>query len=191
MNLALLSIGVLGFGLYKLMRETDASIRQDERDALEVLYRDRPTPSDVTPFVPRPAKPTLDALYRKYGERHGIDWRLLKAIAIQESSENVSAIGGMGEVGLMQVLCIPDASGYCTAKFNVQDWGPPKAVELEDADYNLHIATQILRWNLDYAGGDMREALAIYNGGLENPQYGYAAQVLGRYAGLGGSQAIV
>lgn len=131
-----------------------------------------------------PVTQSLDDIYKKYAAMHGIDWRLLKAIAIQESSERTHVHGPAGEIGLMQVLCIPNASGQCTARFNVKDWPPKHYTDLYDADYNVHIAAQIFRWNLDYAKGDIREALAIYNGGLNHPQFGYAAEVMSRYNNL-------
>jgi soluble lytic murein transglycosylase-like protein len=47
---------------------------------------------------------TFDSIYQKWSEALGIDWKLVKAVAITESSEDPSAIGDNGNsFGLMQV----------------------------------------------------------------------------------------
>ena len=43
-------------------------------------------------------------LFRKYGEKYGLDWRLLAAVAYQESRLNPRCRSSRGAVGLMQVL---------------------------------------------------------------------------------------
>lgn len=160
------------------------SARPDEPDRLPVdAARLLTPPARVLPlFGPPAAQPelSLDELYRKHGDRHGIDWRLLKAIAIQESDENPNAVGPVGERGIMQILCRPDSEGVCTAPFNLPGW-PDTESQLFDADHNIERGAQILRWNIDYTGGDIRRALAIYNGGLANPNFAYAASVIGRW----------
>lgn len=125
----------------------------------------------------------LDTLYQKHGQLKGVDWQLLKAIAQQESSENPGAIGPTGDYGLMQVLCRPNAEGYCTTSFPaLPDWPPAGGYkDLLNPDVSLHYGAQIIRWNIDYANGDIKEALAIYNGGIKNPNYSYANKVLGKY----------
>ena len=144
-----------------------------------------PPPSGAPVWGYRPDR-SLDELYEEWGERAGFDPLLLKSIAIQESSERTSVRGASGEVGLMQVLCIPDADGFCQANFHVRGWEGMTAARLEDPDVNLDIATQILRWNVDHARGDMAMALAIYNGGLTPPpvSHEYAREVIERWIAL-------
>lgn len=49
-------------------------------------------------------KDNLEDFYKQYGEEYGIDWKLIKAVAIVESSENPASIGDAGKsFGLMQV----------------------------------------------------------------------------------------
>ena len=42
-------------------------------------------------------------IFRKYGERYGIDWRLLAALAFQESGLNQKRKSRVGAVGIMQI----------------------------------------------------------------------------------------
>jgi len=47
---------------------------------------------------------TYAPLFKKYGERYGIDWMLIAALSFQESRFNPKARSSRGAVGLMQVL---------------------------------------------------------------------------------------
>lgn len=105
---------------------------------------------------------TLDDLYRKHASKKGLDWKLVKAVAIVESNENPNAKNPADpSLGLMQVLCVPDGRGGCANNLNVRDWPPESAKRLYDPDYNLHIACQILRWNIDTYG--LWKGVAVYN----------------------------
>lgn len=202
MNAQLLGLLLAAFGaavgLAALIDRTERQVRSSERFSgpnFKPRRSDEPkrpatsssrviVPSTGTPIFNRAPEAqermTLDQLYQKWGNRSGIDWRLLKAIAIQESSERPNVRGASGEIGLMQVLCIPDSNGVCTARFNLPDW-PDSASQLEDPDHNLMRATQILEWNLQFTSGDVRRALGVYNGGPSNPNMVYAAEVLAKY----------
>jgi len=104
----------------------------------------------------------LNALYIKYGNIYSIDPYLLKAIAFIESSENPYAYNKESDcIGLMQILCQPDGHGGCRNKFNIKDWPPDNKDQLFDAEYNIHIGTQILKWNISKYG--LNKGIAVYN----------------------------
>lgn len=137
----------------------------------------------------------LDSIYQKWGNYYGIDWRLIKAIAQHESSENPSAVDPNDpSLGIMQVLC----TGYpntitCKNTLNVQNWPPLTFDKLFDPDYNIEIGTSILKWNLDTYG--FPKGIAVYNdwesrnddanGPFTNQSY--VDDVLSRYQSLGGT----
>ncbi len=115
--------------------------------------------SAVVPLNP------LDELFKKYGAKYNIEPRLLRAIAVVESSLRVDAIRNNPphdvSVGLMQILCIPDAKGFCTNKFNVDGWKNIKFNDLLNPDLNVSIGTQILAWNIKTYG--YARGIAVYN----------------------------
>lgn len=136
---------------------------------------------------------TLDDLYQKYGLRHNLDWRLLKAIAQVESNENPNAKNPNDpSYGLMQILCQPDGAGGCKNNLNVMDWPPPEVSKLYDPEYSLHIGAQILAWNISRYG--LWRGVACYNhwgARLSEPDgpfpnQGYVDKVKGKYRALGG-----
>jgi len=89
------------------------------------------------------SKETLESLYIKHGINKGVDWKLLKAIATVESSENPNAKNPLDpSVGLMQILCVPDGTGGCKNRFNILDWPPISEQHLYDPDVSLHYASQ-------------------------------------------------
>jgi len=135
---------------------------------------------------------TLDDLYQKWGTQSGLDWRLLKAIARVESSENPNAVNPADpSTGLMQILCRPGEGGFCTNRFNIDGW-PVTKNQLFDPDTNLKMGSQILSWNIRRYG--FKRGIAVYNRWAsrhdpENGPFGnqeYVNRVLGEYVGLGG-----
>ena len=140
---------------------------------------------------------TLDDLYESHGRQKGLDPILLKAIAIVESSENPNAKNPSDpSYGLMQILCQPDGQGGCKNRLNVLDWPPQSSERLYDADYSLHIGSQILRWNIDQYG--FNKGIAVYNSWTahNDPQNGpfcnqvYVDNVLKNYYNLTGVMSI-
>lgn len=136
---------------------------------------------------------TLDELFQKHGKQKGVDPKLLKAIAKRESSLNPQAYNPNDpSYGLMQLLCRPGKNGTCSNRLNVQDWPPEDPNQLFDPDYSLHIATQILRWNIDNYG--FKRGIAIYNAWSAHtappdgpfPNQNYVNDVLSYYRELGG-----
>lgn len=53
---------------------------------------------------PAAAEPPFRHVFQEVGEKHGLDWRLLAAIARKESRFNPEAVGPNGARGMMQVL---------------------------------------------------------------------------------------
>lgn len=104
-----------------------------------------------------------DSLFQRYAGMFGVDWKLVKAIAMHESSLDPSQVNPSDpSVGLMQVLCegYPDST-TCTNKLNVSGWPPENSDRLFDPDYNVFIGTQILASNIRAYG--TRKGVAVYN----------------------------
>lgn len=106
---------------------------------------------------------SFDNLYKKHGERQGLDWRLLKAIATVESGEESEAVNPSDpSYGLMQILCRADCPTCpCTNRLNVLGWEQATPERLKDPDFNVMIASQILKWNID-TFGDIK-GISVYN----------------------------
>lgn len=105
----------------------------------------------------------MDELYKKHGAAFGVDWRLIKAHAQVESSENPAAINRADNesIGVMQILCRPDGKGGCANKLNVRGWKETTREKLLDADWNIYIGAQILAWNIAQFG--VLKGIAVYN----------------------------
>lgn len=146
---------------------------------------------------PRVVPQGFDAIYQKYGRLYGVDWRLLKAIAVVESSERSQAKNPADpSYGLMQVLCVTPggASGArCTNRFNIVGWDQATPDRLFDPGFNVKMATQILKWNLDTYG--FLKGIAVYNrwASRNDPKngpfgnQGYVDKVLAAYRSVGGT----
>lgn len=101
------------------------------------------------------------ALLVKYGEQYGFDWRLLAALAYQESEFNQGARSRAGAVGIMQVL--PQTAA-----------APPINIEnVEDLEANIEAGAKYLAHLRDHHFKDpelsdesrLNFALAAYNAG--------------------------
>lgn len=135
------------------------------------------------------AQPMIDALYQKHGKEKGIDPMLLKAIAIVESSENPNAVNPEDpSYGLMQIYYVKGKT-----QLNVDDFPPDTYTKLYDPDYNIHIGSQILKWNISTYG--LKKGVAVYNcwqsrfdpadGPYKNQSY--VDKVSSEYSKLGGN----
>lgn len=103
----------------------------------------------------------LDHLYHKHGAAYGVDWRLLKAVAIVESRENPRAVNRRDpSVGVMQILCRPRGD-TCANLLDVAGWPPSSRARLLDPDFNIQIGAQILAKNIRAYGRD--KGIAVYN----------------------------
>lgn len=76
---------------------------------------------------------SFDDLYKKYSEYFGIDWRLIKAVVLQESNENSEAVGDNGKaIGLMQLWSY--------------HWGGHTRDEMFDPEINIEAGTKFLSY---------------------------------------------
>ena len=93
----------------------------------------------------------LSAYITEAAKAHGVDPRLVAAVARRESAFNVNAVSPVGAQGLMQLM--PATAKYLGVK------------DAFDARQNLHGGTRYLRTLLDTFDGDLDLALAAYNAG--------------------------
>lgn len=140
----------------------------------------------------------FDPIFKAQAARFGLDWRLLKAVSMHESSLNPNALNDSDphdpSYGLMQISCVPDGAGGCRNHFNVASWPPESSSALFDPQLNITIGAEILKANLDEFRGNVWRAVAAYNnysGALHNPNppYGdpaYVEAVQRFYRALGG-----
>lgn len=97
------------------------------------------------------APPYLAALFREAAQKHGVDPRLLAAVARRESAWNANAVSRAGACGLMQLM-------PATARFlGISNVFDPRE--------NVFGAAQYLRTLLDTFHGDLDLTLAAYNAG--------------------------
>lgn len=118
-----------------------------------------------------------DSLFAWYGAQHGVDWRLLKAQARQESAFNPDAFNPRsGARGLSQFL-----------RRTFEEWRDgtagietPPDVDLvlldpRDPEDAIRAQAAMMAWALRVNGGDMKRALVAYNWGLGNLRRAIAA----------------
>ena len=107
--------------------------------------------------------PSIDDLLKKWSAVYGVDWQLLRAVALKESRLNPRAVNlaDRESIGLMQVLCRPDGRGGCGNRLNVDGWSEATREKLFDPDFNIRIGAQILAWNICTYG--MPKAIGVYN----------------------------
>jgi len=100
-----------------------------------------------------------DDLITREARRRGIDPELARAVAYWESKGNPEARGAAGEVGLFQVIPSDVADRFPWARTR------PSVAELQTPEAQVAAGLDILKSALESAGGDIRDALAIYNSG--------------------------
>ncbi|MHB1430324.1 MAG: lytic transglycosylase domain-containing protein [Rhodocyclaceae bacterium] len=133
---------------------------------------------------------TFDPLFIAAGQKYGVDPLLLKAIALHESSLNPAAANTSNpsdpSYGLMQMSCMPDGNGGCLAsEFNLRGWPPSSARALFNPATSIDFGAQLLAQNLRATGGNVWEAVAMYNSGSTyDPAYVSAVQAF--YTQMGG-----
>lgn len=103
---------------------------------------------------------SFDTYFKKYGKEYNIDWRLLAAIAYQESTFNTDAKSWAGAAGLMGLMP-STAKGLGVTGDNVYD---PEISIKAGAAY-LHTLLRSFKSVSDYTER-MKMALASYNGGI-------------------------
>jgi len=98
-----------------------------------------------------PMPPYLSSLITEASRAHGVDPRLVAAIAHRESAFNPDAVSPVGAGGIMQLM--PATARY----LGVSD--------VFDARQNVFAGTRYLRTLLDAFNGDLDLAVAAYNAG--------------------------
>lgn len=106
-----------------------------------------------------------DRWFRKYSEQYGFDWRLVAAVAFQESRFRQEARSQTGAIGLFQLKPATARESYI---------GVPEIAGPDNAESNIHAGVKYLAWIKDRyfdAGPEMTErdrvrmTLASYNAG--------------------------
>lgn len=108
-----------------------------------------------------------ETIVRGHARNYDIDPALLAAVIYQESRFDADAVSSSGAIGLMQLL--PEtAEGIALRtggiRFEVGD--------LYDPEINVRYGAWYLRHLLTKYDGDLRKALAAYNGGQGNVDRG-------------------
>lgn len=105
----------------------------------------------------------MDQALLAASREHRVDWRLLRAVAIQESRMNPRARGAAGEIGMFQIM--PN-----TAKHWAERTG--NGIPTEDELFQVHLNARISAWYLRQGLDEFSErsdpvpfALAYYNAG--------------------------
>lgn len=115
----------------------------------------------------------FDPLFIKYGQKHGVDPALLKAIATKESGLRPGIVSkpnanGTRDFGLMQ-----HNSRYLASRGLTNDWSNPER--------SIEEAAKLLESNIQ-RGGSVREGVRMYNGSGARAE-AYANDVMRRYRG--------
>jgi soluble lytic murein transglycosylase len=117
-----------------------------------------------------------DAIVHGHARNYRLEPALLAAVIYRESGFDAGAESGAGAIGLMQLT--PDtAKGIALrtggGRFQVSD--------LYDPELNVRYGSWYLRHLLDSYDGDLRRALAAYNGGQGNVSRGVVFPETRRY----------
>lgn len=94
----------------------------------------------------------FDSLFQYVCESYTFDWRLIKAMAITESSLNPMAVSNCGAKGLMQLM---DGTA-----------ADMRVIQVFDPEQNVRGGTEYFNWLLKKHQARIKLALASYNGGL-------------------------
>ncbi len=130
----------------RYFEETKGFYEEDRFSYSEILG-----PGVISPF---------DSYFRREGKRLGFDWRLLAAIAYQESTFRTEESSWAGAVGLMGLMPATAASLGVTVD------------QLYDPEHNIRAGAQYLQLlislfaSVEDSGEKIKLALAAYNGGI-------------------------
>ena len=121
------------------------------------------------------------------GERYGIDPWLLAAMAFRESGMNPFAVGLVGERGILQLH--PKNPRTKTVRFVKDEWYRQRCRKEAGACQREVVdrAAEILARSLDICGGDLKQALGMYNSGKCGGNARYAARILSERDALKGA----
>jgi soluble lytic murein transglycosylase-like protein len=117
----------------------------------------------------------FDDLYKKWADLRGLDWKLLKAIAMTESNENPNAIGDDGRsLGLMQTQLLI-GKAYANVSNIEELYIPDKNVEAGSG----FLADLLSKYSLNGAIQAYNIGETKFNKGISSPDY--LAKVLKNY----------
>lgn len=135
-------------------------------------------------------KRDFDVYFESAANEFGVPFALMKAHAIKESSLNPKAFRdenpskrtdriGWASRGLMQLLFWPKSTRF-------EKYGFPASSDPDDlyTPYtNIRIAAQLIRDNLNACGGNLRDAINMYNTGKKEAQYAAPGQYVDKVVG--------
>lgn len=130
----------------RYFEETKGFYEEDRFSYSEIL-----DPGVISPF---------DSYFRREGAQRGIDWRLLAAVAYQESTFRTEESSWAGAVGLMGLMPATAASLGVTGD------------QLYDPEHNIRAGAKYLQQLINLfssvadRGEQIKLALAAYNGGM-------------------------
>lgn len=130
----------------RYFEETKGFYEEDRFSYSEILG-----PGMISPF---------DSYFRREGARRGVDWRLLAAVAYQESTFRTEESSWAGAVGLMGLMPATAASLGVTGD------------QLYDPEHNIRAGAEYLQQLINLfssvadKGEQIKLALAAYNGGM-------------------------
>jgi hypothetical protein len=116
---------------------------------------------------------TFDDLFVKYGKQYGVDPRLLKAIAMKESSMRPGAVGGVNRNGTRDYGLMQHNSAFLAERGLTDDWRNPER--------SIEEAAKLLKHNIQRTGS-VRSGVRAYNGSGPAAE-AYAADIMGRVEG--------
>ncbi len=119
------------------------------------------------------APDTFDDLFVKYGKQYGVDPRILKAIAMKESSMRPGAVGGVNRNGTRDYGLMQHNSAYLSERGLTNDWKNPER--------SIEEAAKLLQKNIQKTGS-VRSGVRAYNGSGPAAE-AYAADIMGRVDG--------
>jgi soluble lytic murein transglycosylase-like protein len=112
-----------------------------------------------------------DSLFQFYGDRAGVDWRLLKAQAQAESGRNLDpdARSKVGATGIAQFM-VRTWEEWRDGTPGIQEPPPADIVLLDprDPEDGIRVQAAYIAWILRHVGGRLETALAAYNWGIGN-----------------------
>lgn len=112
-------------------------------------------PAEPVAAAPEPKRASHIAVVRRAAEARGLPPEIAEAVAFVESGFNPNAVGGVGEIGLMQIR-------PATAEMLGHDGG---ALALFDPETNARYAVRYLAGAWKLANGDLCRALMKYRAG--------------------------
>lgn len=125
-----------------------------------ILYKG----ASVTGIIEDDMIKTYDNLFKKYGEQYKIDWKMLKAICMNESNLGQNSRVKNGQVsydglswGIMQ-LTLTTANDFESTTIN----------SLNNPEFSIRVATKFLSSLSKQFSGDTRSIVMAYNQGAGN-----------------------